>query len=71
MSAYEEMLNATSSKSAPWFVIPADEKDTARLLVAQILTQTIQKMGLKSPELTPTQHHDLIECKAKLEAEVN
>ena len=71
MSAYEEMLNATSTKSAPWYVIPADEKVTAHLLVAQILSNSIQKLGLKFPELTPSQHESLIECKVKLEAEID
>jgi PPK2 family polyphosphate:nucleotide phosphotransferase len=71
MSAYEEMLNATSTKYAPWFVIPADEKATAHMLVAQILSNSIQKLGLKYPELTPSQHEALIECKVKLESEVD
>jgi len=71
MSAYDEMLSATSTKFAPWFVIPADDKPTARLLVAQILSNSIQKLGLKSPVLTPSQHNALVECKAKLEAEVD
>lgn len=71
MSAYEEMLNATSTKYAPWYVIPADEKSTARLLVAQILSHSIQKLGLKIPELTPSQHEALIESKSKLEAEAD
>jgi len=69
MSAYEEMLNSTSTKYAPWYVIPADQKPTAHLLVAQILSNTIQKLGLKFPELTPSQHEALVESKAKLEAE--
>jgi len=69
MSAYEDMLNATSTKYAPWYVVPADQKPTAHLLVAQILSNTIHKLGLKSPELIPSQHEALIEAKAKLEAE--
>jgi PPK2 family polyphosphate:nucleotide phosphotransferase len=71
MSAYEDMLNATSTKHAPWYVIPADHKVTTHLLVAQILSNAIQKLGLKFPELTPSQHEALIECRAKIEAEVD
>jgi PPK2 family polyphosphate:nucleotide phosphotransferase len=71
MAVYEDMLNATSTKYAPWYVIPADEKVTAHLLVAQILSDSIQKLGLNFPELTPSQHEALIECKVKLEAEVD
>ncbi len=71
MSAYEEMLSATSTKSAPWYVIPADQKVTAHQLVAKILSSSILKLGLRFPELTPSQHEALIECKVKLEAEVD
>lgn len=71
MSAYEDMLNATSTKHAPWHVIPADHKVTAHLLVAQILSASIQNLGLKFPELTPSQHDALIESKSKLEAEAD
>lgn len=71
MNAYEDMLNATSTKHAPWYVVPADDKSTARLLVSQILSKSIDDLGLKSPELTPSQRDVLIECKAKLEAETD
>ena len=69
MAAYEEMLGSTSTKQAPWHIIPADDKPTARLLVAKILAHSIQKLDLQIPELTPSQHAALIECKTKLEAE--
>ena len=71
MSAYEEMLCSTSTKTAPWIVIPADEKPTAHLLVASILSSEIRKLDLKFPELTLEQHAALIECKMKLEAETD
>ncbi len=69
MSAYEQMLNATSTKSAPWFIIPADQKMTTHLLVATILSSEIRKLNLKFPTLTASQHQALIECRAQLEAE--
>jgi PPK2 family polyphosphate:nucleotide phosphotransferase len=71
MSAYEEMLNATSTKSAPWFIIPADQKVTTHLLVATILSSEIRKLSLKFPTLTASQHEALIECRARLEAEAD
>lgn len=71
MKAYEEMLNATSTSYAPWYVIPADDKSIARLLVSRILSKSIDQLGLKLPELTAKQHEALIECKAKLEAETD
>ena len=71
MSAYEEMLSATSTKAAPWYIIPADQKSVTHLLVAKILASEIQKLNLAYPVLTPAQHEALIECRAKLEAEID
>jgi PPK2 family polyphosphate:nucleotide phosphotransferase len=55
MSAYEEMLSATSTPWAPWYVIPADHKFITRALVAGILTHTIQGLELAFPEVAPSQ----------------
>ncbi len=49
--AYEDCLSATSTDEAPWFVIPADDKDTARLIASQIIVNTLAKM--QSPLLKP------------------
>jgi len=49
---YEEAINATSKKNAPWFVIPADDKETARLIVAKIILETLEKYSdIQEPEL--------------------
>lgn len=49
---YEEAINNTSKKKAPWFVIPADDKDAARLIVAKIILETLEKYtDIKEPEL--------------------
>ncbi len=71
MTAYEEMLSATSTRSAPWYVIPADQKPMTHLLVAKILSNEIHKLNLKFPVLTPEQHEMLTHCQAKLQAEVD
>jgi PPK2 family polyphosphate:nucleotide phosphotransferase len=55
VEAYEEALSATSTKYAPWYVIPADHKWVARALVSEILTATIQDLHLKFPQPTPEQ----------------
>lgn len=71
MSAFEDMLSATSTKSAPWYIIPADQKPIAHLLVAKILSTEIRKLDLKYPTVTPAQHEALIASRAKLEAETD
>jgi PPK2 family polyphosphate:nucleotide phosphotransferase len=51
--AYEQMLTETSTKSAPWYVIPADHKWVSRALVARVLTGTIRSLDLHYPEVPP------------------
>ncbi len=52
MTCYEDMLNRTSKPKAPWFVIPSDDKPSARLLVAQIILETLQQYhDIEEPEL--------------------
>jgi PPK2 family polyphosphate:nucleotide phosphotransferase len=66
--AYEDALSATSTRHAPWYIIPADHKWVARSLVSQILTEQIQALDLKFPELTKEQRSALAKAKRLLEA---
>jgi len=68
-SAYEEMLEATSTKHAPWFVIPADHKWVSRTMVAAIVTRQIALLKLRYPEVTEKQRQQIAEAKAQLERE--
>jgi PPK2 family polyphosphate:nucleotide phosphotransferase len=52
MEAYEEMLRETSTKWAPWYVVPADHKWVTRAVVAQIVSQKIKSLDLAYPEVT-------------------
>jgi PPK2 family polyphosphate:nucleotide phosphotransferase len=49
--AYEEMLRATSRPEAPWFVVPADHKWFMRMVVAGVLVQELQALGLEFPKI--------------------
>jgi len=69
MTAYEECLSATSTKSAPWYVIPADHKWVSRAAVAVILTETIKSLNLSWPQVTETQQKAILDAKEKLESE--
>lgn len=52
MKYYEEAINATSKKHAPWFIIPADDKEMSRFIVAKIIWEEMQKYtDIKEPEL--------------------
>ncbi len=62
MDCYEEAISKTSKTHAPWFIIPADDKDTARCIVAHIILEELKKYtDIKVPELAP-------EIKANLDA---
>lgn len=59
MQAYEACLSATSSKYAPWYVVPADDKENARLLIADIVVDTLKEMDLAYPSLDAQHKKDL------------
>ncbi|MEX0272833.1 MAG: PPK2 family polyphosphate kinase [Flavobacteriaceae bacterium] len=67
---YEEAVNKTSKSHAPWYVIPSDNKKAARVLVASILYQELQKYtDIKEPELDAEVQQHLEQYKAQLRAE--
>jgi PPK2 family polyphosphate:nucleotide phosphotransferase len=60
MQAYEDCINATSSKKAPWYVVPADDKKNLRLTVAKIIGEELRKMDLKYPDTSPERSEELV-----------
>lgn len=61
MRAYEECLGATSTKNAPWYVIPADDKNTARLLIASIIVDKFKSLHMEYPD-GGTEHQDELQA---------
>jgi polyphosphate kinase 2 (PPK2 family) len=51
MHAYEQALSATSTRQSPWYVVPADDKKNARLIISCIVNQTLESLGLAYPKL--------------------
>ncbi len=68
-AAYEEAIGATSTPWAPWYVVPADHKYAARALVAGILVDAIDRMGLQLPSVSPDELDRLTEARDELRAE--
>jgi len=66
MRSYEDMLRATSTRWAPWYVIPADHKYVARALVAHILTRTVESLGLAYPRVSPAGRRALAAARRRL-----
>jgi PPK2 family polyphosphate:nucleotide phosphotransferase len=69
MKVYEKCLTATSTESAPWYVVPADDKESARLIVSQIILETLEALKLRYPETTDERRKELQEIRRQLEAE--
>ncbi len=69
MEAYEDMLNATSTRWAPWYVIPADKKWFTRAAVADIVADKLKSLGLRYPEVGDAHRRELLEGKRLLENE--
>jgi len=66
---FEEAINATSKKNAPWFAIPADNKKIARLLVAEAIVAELKKYDFKEPEVDEEVLENINEYKKKLREE--
>jgi PPK2 family polyphosphate:nucleotide phosphotransferase len=69
MKAYEEMFNRTSTKWAPWYVIPADHKWFARVAVADIIADKLKSLKLRYPVVSEAHKQELLQAKEALENE--
>ena len=67
MTAYEECLSATSTAEAPWHVVPADDKKNARLIVSQIILDTLDGMKLAYPKLDGKRGRELAQIRKRLD----
>jgi PPK2 family polyphosphate:nucleotide phosphotransferase len=59
MKAYEECLSATSTQDAPWYVVPADDKENARLIVSQIILDTFEGLKMTYPKADAKRRKEL------------
>jgi PPK2 family polyphosphate:nucleotide phosphotransferase len=67
MEAYEKCLNATSTHHAPWYAVPADDKDNARLIVSQIVLDSLSGLKMAWPKTSPERKHELETIREQLE----
>jgi len=64
--AYEACLNATSTHNAPWHVVPADDKENARLIVSQIILDALNELRIAYPKTTATRRRELKSIRKRL-----
>jgi len=68
-AAYEKCLGATSTADAPWYVVPADDKQNARLIVSKIVLETLEGLKMAYPETTAKRRRELLAIRKKLAKE--
>jgi PPK2 family polyphosphate:nucleotide phosphotransferase len=66
MTAYEECLSATSSRNAPWYIVPADDKHNARLIVSQIVLDTLEGLQMTYPRTSQKRRRELQSIRKRL-----
>jgi PPK2 family polyphosphate:nucleotide phosphotransferase len=66
MKAYQECLSATSTSASPWYVVPADDKENARLIVSQILVDTLERLEMTYPKTSAERREELLSIRERL-----
>jgi PPK2 family polyphosphate:nucleotide phosphotransferase len=70
MQAYEACLSATSTEVAPWYIVPADDKENTRLIVSQIILDTFKALKMRYPESNATRRRELLAIRKQLAKQV-
>jgi PPK2 family polyphosphate:nucleotide phosphotransferase len=66
MKAYEKCLGATSTRDSPWYVVPADDKENARLIVSQVVLDTLEGLKMTYPKTTASRRKELLSIRKRL-----
>lgn len=64
--AYEACMSATSTKQAPWYVVPADDKKNARLIISQIMLEVFESLDMHYPETDENRRRELLSIRDQL-----
>lgn len=66
MTAFEECIGATTTADSPWYIVPADDKENARLFVSQIVLDTFEGLRLAYPEVSAERRRELLTIRKQL-----
>ena len=66
MQAYEECMSATSTRKAPWYAVPADDKENARLIISKIVVDTLEGLRMAYPKPGAERRRELQEIRKQL-----
>ena len=67
MKAYEKCLGATSTNEAPWYVVPADDKENTRLIVSRIVVETLAELKMSYPKTSAKRRRELQVIRGELQ----
>ena len=67
--AYEQCIAATSTNDSPWYIVPADDKENARLIVSQIVVDALKRLKASYPEVTAEREKQLLSMRVELVAD--
>jgi PPK2 family polyphosphate:nucleotide phosphotransferase len=66
MKAYEECLSATSTRIAPWYVVPADDKENTSLIISRVILDALEGLRMSYPKTTPEHRRELLAIRKQL-----
>jgi PPK2 family polyphosphate:nucleotide phosphotransferase len=66
MKAYGECLSATSTRDSPWYIVPADDKEAARLIVSKIVLNTLEGLKMNYPKMDAKRRRELLAIRKQL-----
>ena len=64
--AYEKCLSATSTRDTPWYVVPTDDKENARLIVSKIVVDTLERLKMTYPKISAKRRRELLSIRKRL-----
>ena len=66
MKAYEDCLGATSTRTAPWYIVPADDKENTGLIISQIVLDALRGLKMTYPKTIPERRRELLAIRKQL-----
>ncbi len=66
MQAYEECLSATSTRDAPWYILPADDKESTGLIISRVILDALQDLKMAYPKTSPERRRELLAIRKQL-----
>jgi PPK2 family polyphosphate:nucleotide phosphotransferase len=69
MTAFEECLGATSTQTAPWYIVPADDKQNTGLIISRVILDTLEELKMSYPKTTPQHRRELQAIRKQLTKE--